>query len=66
VSYVPSNTRPTELAAGVEGYALLDTTGGARPVATLELQLLGRNLLDEAHLVSADSRAVLPPASPEY
>jgi outer membrane receptor protein involved in Fe transport len=43
------------------GYALLDAAVGARLGAKLELQLLGRNLLDESHLVSPDSRAVPAP-----
>jgi hemoglobin/transferrin/lactoferrin receptor protein len=43
------------------GYSLLDAAVGARFGSRLELALLGRNLLDEAYLVSPDSRAVLAP-----
>jgi outer membrane receptor protein involved in Fe transport len=50
---------PTEEARS--GHTLLDAAVGARLGTRLELQLLGRNLLDEAYLVSPDSRAVLAP-----
>ncbi len=40
---------------------MLDAAVGARPLARVELTLLGRNLLDESYLVSPDSRAVLAP-----
>jgi iron complex outermembrane receptor protein len=43
------------------GYTLLDAGVGARLGSRLEVNALGRNLLDEAHLVSPDSRAVLAP-----
>jgi outer membrane receptor protein involved in Fe transport len=42
------------------GYALLDAAAGVR-LGPAELSVLGRNLLDEAYLVSPDSRAVLAP-----
>ncbi len=42
------------------GYALLDAAAGVR-IGPAEISLLGRNLLDEAYLVSRDSRAVLAP-----
>jgi outer membrane receptor protein involved in Fe transport len=48
---------PTEQAR--PGYALVDLAVGARLGSRLELGLMGRNLLDEAYLVSPDSRAVL-------
>lgn len=50
---------PTERAR--DGHAVLDAAVGARPLARVELTLLGRNLLDESYLVSPDSRAVLAP-----
>ena len=43
------------------GYTLLDASVGARLGSRVELSALGRNLLDEAYLVSPDSRAVLAP-----
>jgi len=43
------------------GYGLLDLALGLRLGERLELRLLGRNLLDEAYLVSPDRRAVLAP-----
>jgi len=42
------------------GYALLDAAAGVR-LGPAEISVLGRNLLDEAYLVSPDSRAVLAP-----
>ena len=42
------------------GYALVDAAAGIR-LGPAEISLLGRNLLDEAYLVSPDSRAVLAP-----
>jgi outer membrane receptor protein involved in Fe transport len=42
------------------GYALLDAAAGMR-FGPAEISVLGRNLLDEAYLVSPDSRAVLAP-----
>jgi outer membrane receptor protein involved in Fe transport len=50
---------PTEEARS--GYGLLDLGGGLRLAEALELRLVGRNLLDEAYLVSPDRRAVLAP-----
>jgi outer membrane receptor protein involved in Fe transport len=41
-------------------YALVDAAAGVR-LGPTEINLLGRNLLDEAYLVSPDSRAVLAP-----
>ena len=41
-------------------FALLDAAAGVR-LGPAELSVLGRNLLDEAYLVSPDSRAVLAP-----
>ena len=41
------------------GYGLLDASAGVRLGEKAELSVLGRNLLDEAYLVSPDSRAVL-------
>ena len=42
------------------GYALVDAAAGVR-LGPAEISLLGRNLLDEAYLVSPDGRAVLAP-----
>jgi outer membrane receptor protein involved in Fe transport len=43
------------------GYALLDAGAGARLGARVEVQVVGRNLLDEAYLASPDARATLAP-----
>ena len=43
------------------GYRLLDAGVGSRLGSRVEVSALGRNLLDEAYLVSPDSRAVLAP-----
>ena len=44
-----------------DGYQLLDAGLGLHLGKHVEVDLLGRNLLDEAYLVSPDSRAVLAP-----
>jgi len=43
------------------GYGLLDAAAGVRVGKKVEVNVVGRNLLDQAHLVSPDSRAVLAP-----
>jgi iron complex outermembrane receptor protein len=43
------------------GHTLLDAGLGARLGSRVEVSTLGRNLLDEAYLVSPDSRSVLAP-----
>jgi outer membrane receptor protein involved in Fe transport len=43
------------------GYAQLDAGLGARLGPRVEVDLVGRNLLDEAYLVSPDARATLAP-----
>ena len=43
------------------GYGLLDAGVGVRLWRQVELDLLGRNLLDKAYLVSPDARATLAP-----
>jgi outer membrane receptor protein involved in Fe transport len=48
---------PTEEAR--PGYGLLDAAAGLRLGTRTELSVVGRNLLDEAYLVTPDSRAVL-------
>ena len=50
---------PTEQAR--PRYALLDGGVGARLGPHIEVDLVGRNLLDEAYLVSPDARATLAP-----
>ena len=43
------------------GYSLLDAGIGVRAGSRLEVDLLGRNLLDEAYLATPDARATLAP-----
>jgi outer membrane receptor protein involved in Fe transport len=45
----------------VSGYQVVDVAVGWKPAPAVELQLLGRNLTDGAHLASADVDAVLAP-----
>ena len=48
---------PTERV--VNGYAMLDLTGGITVARPLELRLIARNLLNEEYFASQDTRAVL-------
>jgi len=50
---------PTEQAR--PGYSLLDAGIGVRAGSRLEVDLVGRNLLDKAYLVTPDARATLAP-----
>jgi len=43
------------------GYGLLDAAAGIRLGKKVDVNVVGRNLLDQAYLVSPDSRAVLAP-----
>ncbi len=45
------------------GYALVDLAGGWTIRDGLELRLLGRNVLDQPYLASADTRTVLAPGA---
>lgn len=53
--------RPGPTEQEIAGYGILDATVGWRLSAAMELQLLGRNLLDRAYFASADEDAVLAP-----
>jgi outer membrane receptor protein involved in Fe transport len=53
--------RPGPNEQEVEGYTVVDAGLGWRAARGVELQLLGRNLTDDAHLASADEDAVLAP-----
>ncbi len=53
--------RPGPTEQEIAGYGVLDATVGYRLSAALELQLLGRNLLNRAYLASADEDAMLAP-----
>lgn len=53
--------RPGPLERVVGGYAVLDAAVGYRFSPAMEIQILGRNLLDRAYLGSADADAVLAP-----
>ena len=55
----PGRPGPTEQPR--PGYTLLDACVGVQLGSRVELRALGRNLLDEAYLVSPDTRAVLAP-----
>jgi outer membrane receptor protein involved in Fe transport len=52
---------PTERAT--PGYAIVDLAGGWTLRKGLDLRLLGRNVLDQPYLVSADTRTVLAPGA---
>jgi outer membrane receptor protein involved in Fe transport len=45
----------------IPGYAVVDAGVGYRVSAALEIQLYGRNLLDQSYLASADENSVLEP-----
>jgi len=51
--------RPGPTEQVVPGYGVVDASVGYRLSPALELQLLGRNLLDNTHLASADEATVL-------
>jgi iron complex outermembrane receptor protein len=53
--------RPGPTEQIVPGYGLVDAAIGYRLSDAAQIQLLGRNLLDTAHLASADADAVLAP-----
>ena len=53
--------RPGPTEQEVAGYGVLDSAVGYRLSAALEVQLLGRNLLNKAFFASADEDAVLAP-----
>jgi iron complex outermembrane receptor protein len=53
--------RPGPTEQIVPGYGVVDAAVGFRLSPALELQLLGRNLLDNTHLASADEETVLAP-----
>ncbi|MGE3274790.1 MAG: TonB-dependent receptor [Vicinamibacterales bacterium] len=55
--------RPGPGEVAMDGYALLDLSGGLALTRNLELTVLGRNLLDTAYRVSPDRRAVLAPGA---
>ncbi len=59
-AYAPQD-RPGPTEQEVAGYGLLDAGVGYRLSTALDVQLLGRNLLDRAYLASADEDAVLAP-----
>ncbi|HPA82119.1 MAG TPA: TonB-dependent receptor, partial [Thermoanaerobaculales bacterium] len=51
--------RPGPTEQVVPGHGVVDASVGYRLSPVLELQLLGRNLLDNTHLASADEATVL-------
>jgi outer membrane receptor protein involved in Fe transport len=55
------DNRPGPNEQEVPGYQVLDVAVGWKPAASIEIQLLGRNLTDGAHLASSDEDAVLAP-----
>ena len=50
---------PTERV--VNGYTMLDLSGGITIVRPLEIRVIARNLLNEEYFASQDTRAVLAP-----
>ncbi|MGE3190407.1 MAG: TonB-dependent receptor, partial [Vicinamibacterales bacterium] len=54
-----ADDRPGPGEVAMDGYVLLDLSGGVALTRELELRFLGRNLLDQAYRVSPDRRAVL-------
>ncbi|MEJ2583054.1 MAG: TonB-dependent receptor [Acidobacteriota bacterium] len=53
--------RPGPTEREIPGYGVLDAGAGYAVANWLEISLLGRNLLDDAHFVSSDEDAVLAP-----
>jgi outer membrane receptor protein involved in Fe transport len=53
--------RPGPTERRMPGYTLVDASGGYRISRQLELRFATRNLLDQAYLLSPDSRAVFAP-----
>jgi outer membrane receptor for ferrienterochelin and colicins len=57
------DARPGPTERVTPGYVLLDLSGGWRLSGPLELRVIGRNVLDQAYLLSPDTRTVLAPGA---
>lgn len=57
------DTRPGPTERATPGYTVVDLGGGWMFREGLDLRVLGRNVLDQAYLVSADTRTVLAPGA---
>jgi outer membrane receptor protein involved in Fe transport len=57
------HTRPGPTERTTPGYALVDVSGGWTLSPALELRALGRNVLNQEYLVSADTRTVAAPGA---
>ena len=58
-----ADTRPGPSEQVVGAHTLVDVMAGYRLAANLDLRVVARNLLDQAYLLSPDSRAVLAPGA---
>ena len=56
-----ADDRPGPTERRLPGYTLVDASGGYRLSKQVEVRFSARNLLDQAYLLSPDSRAVLAP-----
>jgi outer membrane receptor protein involved in Fe transport len=61
VAWFAEDDRPGPTERLVNGYTLIDLSGGATVVRQLELRVLVRNLFDEQYFASQDVRAVFAP-----
>ncbi len=61
VAWFAEDDRPGPTERLVNGYTLVDLSGGATIVRQLELRVLVRNLFDEEYFASQDVRAVFAP-----
>ena len=61
VAWFAEDDRPGPTERVVNGYTLIDASGGATIVRQLELRVLVRNLFDEEYFASQDVRAVFAP-----
>ena len=61
VAWFAEDDRPGPTERLVNGYTLVDLSGGAAIVRQLELRVLVRNLFDEEYFASQDVRAVFAP-----
>jgi outer membrane receptor protein involved in Fe transport len=55
--------RPGPGEVPMDGYVLLDVSGGVALSRQLDLRFLARNLLDQAYMVGPDRRAVFAPGA---
>lgn len=63
VAVYATDTRPGPSEQVVGAHTLVDAMAGYRVNANLDLRVVARNLLDQAYLLSPDTRAVLAPGT---